>query len=128
MNFINSLLEGLGLTLIVSMLQYSSIKELKQSESVFLNFLFDTYNHLGIDNLQKSILFLIFILFLTGIIYLIQARIGCVIQTEYLYNWRKRLIQKVFYSHWYKISNHKSGLFINAITTEPQNYLELFLK
>jgi len=118
LNFINSLLEGLGLTLIVSMLQYSSIKELKQSQSVFLNFLFDTYNHLGIDNLQKSILFLIFILFLTGIIYLIQARIGCIIQTEYLYNWRERLIQKVFYSHWYKISNHKSGLFINAITTE----------
>ena len=41
LNFINSLLEGLGLTLIVSMLQYSSIKELKQSESVFLNFLFE---------------------------------------------------------------------------------------
>ena len=34
LNFINSLLEWLGLTLIVSMLQYSSIKEIKQSESV----------------------------------------------------------------------------------------------
>ena len=35
LNFINTLLESLGLTLIVSMLQYSSVKELKQSESVF---------------------------------------------------------------------------------------------
>tara|TARA_B110000008_G_scaffold279799_1_gene328718 strand:+ start:32 stop:1777 length:1746 start_codon:yes stop_codon:yes gene_type:complete len=118
LSFINSLLEGLGLTLIVSMLQYSSINELKQSESVLLNFLFETYNHLGIDNLQKSIFFLIFILFLTGIIYLIQARIGCLIQTEYSYRWRERLINKVFHSDWYKISNYKSGLFINAITTE----------
>ena len=30
----------------------------------------------------------------------------------------KKVNTKVFYSHWYKISNHKSGLFINAITTE----------
>lgn len=118
LNLINSILEGLGLTLIVSMLQYSSINELNQSESKVLNFLFDIYYYLGIDSLFKSIIFLIFILFMSAVIYLIQSRIGCLIQTEYSYKWKERLINKIFLSNWYKISRYKSGLLINAVTTE----------
>lgn len=54
------------------------------------------------------------------ILFLAQAYVGANLQTTYVYQWQRRLVDAIFRAQWKYFQKHRQGDLINAIVTETQ--------
>lgn len=126
LSFTGSIMEGIGLTMLIPLLSFIS-KEGAASQGKIYKILSEIFTFLGMSFSIKNLLFVICILFLIkAIVQFCSGYINTRIITSYELNNKKELFRMTMRSDWSYLSKQKLGHLVQSITTDVDYSSRLF--
>ncbi|MBU1895913.1 ABC transporter ATP-binding protein/permease [Patescibacteria group bacterium] len=127
MSFISSLLEGVGLTMIVPLLSFVE-KVGAGSDNVVIQIIEKVFLFFGITFSIKSVIIIICLLFFVkAVVLFLASYIKLVITNNYEANTRKKLFKSVLRTDWSFLSKQKLGFLEQSLMTDVHFSSLLFL-